>query len=251
MTELQTQNNDPAISVNDIKKGFKIYFDRGYSLKDQTIFKKRRKYEFHEVLKGISFQVGRGEAIGIIGRNGCGKSTTLKMLSRIMFPDSGTIDINGKVSALIELGAGFHPDMTGRENIYTNASIFGLSKKDVENCLDEIIDFSELGEYIDNPIRTYSSGMYMRLAFSVAINVNAEILLVDEILAVGDASFQSKCFKKLNEIKAADTTIVIVSHSLPQIENICNRSIWIKDGLVEMDDEPKTVHKEYLKYMLD
>ena len=251
MTELQTQNNDPAISVNDIKKGFKIYFDRGYSLKDQTIFKKRRKYEFHEVLKGISFQVGRGEAIGIIGRNGCGKSTTLKMLSRIMFPDSGTIDINGKVSALIELGAGFHPDMTGRENIYTNASIFGLSKKDVENCLDEIIDFSELGEYIDNPIRTYSSGMYMRLAFSVAINVNAEILLVDEILAVGDASFQSKCFKKLNEIKEAGTTIVIVSHSLPQIENICNRSIWIKDGLVEMDDEPKTVHKEYLKYMLD
>lgn len=251
MTELQTKSNDPAISVNDIKKGFKIYFDRGYSLKDQTIFKKRRKYEFHEVLKGISFQVDRGEAIGIIGRNGCGKSTTLKMLSRIMFPDSGTIDINGKVSALIELGAGFHPDMTGRENIFTNASIFGLSKKDVENCLDEIIGFSELGEYIDNPIRTYSSGMYMRLAFSVAINVNAEILLVDEILAVGDASFQSKCFKKLNEIKEAGTTIVIVSHSLPQIENICNRSIWIKDGLVEMDDEPKKVHKEYLKYMLD
>ena len=249
----ETQNNfeEVAISVNNITKGFKIFFDRGYSLKDQTIFKKRRKYEFHEVLKGISFQVDRGEAIGLIGRNGCGKSTTLKMLSRIMFPDSGTIDINGKVSALIELGAGFHPDMTGRENIYTNAAIFGLSKKDVENCLDEIINFSELGEYIDNPIRTYSSGMYMRLAFSVAINVNADILLVDEILAVGDAAFQEKCFQKLREIKAAGTTIVIVSHSLNQIENICDRSLWIKDGLIEMEDIPEKVHQEYLKYMLD
>ena len=251
MAQIQTKNNAPAISVNDIKKGFRIFYDRGFSLKDLTLFKKRRKYEFHEVLKGISFQVGRGEAIGLIGKNGCGKSTTLKMLSRIMFPDSGSIDINGKVSALIELGAGFHPDMTGRENIYTNASIFGLSKKEVENCLDEIIGFSELGEYIDNPIRTYSSGMYMRLAFSVAINVNADILLVDEILAVGDASFQDKCFKKLKEIKAAGTTIVIVSHSLGQIENICDRSIWIKDGLIEMDDAPKVVHKEYLQYMLN
>ncbi|MBO4834775.1 MAG: ABC transporter ATP-binding protein, partial [Lachnospiraceae bacterium] len=196
-------------------------------------------------------QVGRGEAIGLIGKNGCGKSTTLKMLSRIMFPDSGTIDINGKVSALIELGAGFHPDMTGRENIFTNAAIFGLSRKEVDNCLDEIIEFSELGEFIDNPIRTYSSGMYMRLAFSVAINVNADILLVDEILAVGDAAFQEKCFQKLREIKAAGTTIVIVSHSLTQIEKICNRSLWIKDGLIEMDDSPEKVHKEYLKYMLD
>ena len=251
MAETPNNYEELAISVNNITKGFKIFFDRGYSLKDQTIFKKRRTYEFHEVLKGISFQVGRGEAIGLIGKNGCGKSTTLKMLSRIMFPDSGTIDINGKVSALIELGAGFHPDMTGRENIFTNAAIFGLSRKEVDNCLDEIIEFSELGEFIDNPIRTYSSGMYMRLAFSVAINVNADILLVDEILAVGDAAFQEKCFQKLREIKAAGTTIVIVSHSLTQIEKICNRSLWIKDRLIEMDDSPEKVHKEYLKYMLD
>ena len=249
MAEKTTSGSAPAIRVDNIKKGFKIFVDRGFSLKDLTISSKRRKHKYHEVLKGISFEVGRGEAIGLVGKNGCGKSTTLKMLSRIMFPDSGTIEINGRVSALIELGAGFHPDMTGRENIFTNAAIFGLSKKDVENCLDDIIEFSGLGEYIDVPIRTYSSGMYMRLAFSVAINVNAEILLIDEILAVGDAAFQAKCFKKLEEIKANGTTIVIVSHSLNQIERICDRSIWIKDGLIEMEGPPKEVHQAYLSFM--
>ena len=159
--------------------------------------------------------------------------------------------MKGRVSSLIELGAGFHPDMSGRENIYTNASIFGLSRKEIDRRLEEIIAFSELNEYIDDPVRTYSSGMYMRLAFAVAINVDADILLIDEILAVGDAAFQAKCFAKLQEIKAKGTTIVIVSHSLPQIENICDRSLWIKDGLIEMDDKPKVVHPEYLKYMLD
>ena len=155
----------------------------------------------------------------------------------------------GRVSSLIELGAGFHPDMSGRENIYTNAAIFGLNKKEIDARLDDIIAFSELNEFIDNPVRTYSSGMYMRLAFSVAINVDADILLIDEILAVGDANFQAKCFNKLREIKAAGTTIVIVSHSLGQIEQICDRSIWIKEGHIEMDGTPKDVHLEYLDYM--
>ena len=161
----------------------------------------RGKQERREVLKGISFQVKRGEAIALIGKNGCGKSTMLKLLTKIIYPDSGEIEVQGKVSSLIELGAGFHPDMSGRENIYLNASIFGLTKKEIDEKIDEIIQFSELEKFIDNPVRTYSSGMYMRLAFSVAINVKAEILLIDEILGVGDVSFQKKCFERLKDIK--------------------------------------------------
>ena len=200
-------------------------------------------------MNDISFSVKKGEAIGLVGRNGCGKSTTLKMLTRIIYPNSGSINMNGRVSSLIELGAGFHPDMSGRENIYTNASIFGLTKKEIDARLDDIITFSELEEFIDNPVRTYSSGMYMRLAFSVAINVDADILLIDEILAVGDANFQAKCFNKLREIKNNGTTIVIVSHSLGQIEQICDRSIWIKNGQIAMEGKPKDVHLEYLNFM--
>ncbi len=222
--------NNPVIQVNHISKRFRVYFDRGGTLKEILLFQNRRRYEQRTVLDDISFSVNRGEAIGIIGQNGCGKSTTLKLLSRILYPDKGTVKMKGRVSALIELGAGFHPDLSGRENIYNNAAIFGLTKKEIDGRLQKIIDFSELGEYIDNPVRTYSSGMYMRLAFSVAINVDADILLVDEILAVGDAAFQAKCFRKMQEIKAQGTTIVIVSHSLAQIEQICERSIWIDRG---------------------
>ena len=182
-----------AIEVHGVKKKFRVYMDRGYTLKELTLFSKRRKYKERVVLEDIHFDIKKGEAVGLIGRNGCGKSTTLKLLTRIMYPDAGSIEMCGRVSSLIELGAGFHPDMTGRQNIYTNASIFGLTRKEIERRIDSIIDFSELGEAIDTPVRTYSSGMYMRLAFSVAINVDADILLIDEILAVGDASFQEKC----------------------------------------------------------
>ena len=205
----------PAIEIHDLKKKFRVYADAGHSLKEKLLSKKRRSYEERWVLNGISLQVEQGEAIGLVGRNGCGKSTLLKLMSRILFPESGSVKINGRVSSLIELGAGFHPDMTGRENIYTNASIFGLTHKEIDERLQEIIDFSEMEEFIDNPVRTYSSGMYMRLAFSVAIHVGADILLIDEILAVGDAAFQAKCFERLMEIKASGTTIVIVSHRSP------------------------------------
>ena len=191
-----------AIEVKDVRKKFKVYYDKGSQLKERILFRKRNRYEERWVLNGISFDVKKGEAIGLIGHNGCGKSTTLKLLTRIMYPDSGSINMRGRVSSLIELGAGFHPDMSGRENIYTNASIFGLTKKEIDERLDDIIAFSEMEPYLDNPVRTYSSGMYMRLAFSVAINVNADILLIDEILAVGDINFQAKCFNKLREIKA-------------------------------------------------
>lgn len=238
-----------AIEVHDITKSFKVYLDKGRTLKEIILFSKRRKYEKREVLKGISFEVKKGEAIGLIGHNGCGKSTTLKLLTKIMYPDSGFIEMRGRVSSLIELGAGFHPDMSGRQNIYTNASIFGLTRKEIDERLDDIIAFSELEKFIDNPVRTYSSGMYMRLAFSVAINVDADILLIDEILAVGDSNFQAKCFNKLREIKANGATIVIVSHALGQIEQICEESIWIHEGQIKARGIPREIHPDYLEYM--
>ena len=166
-----------------------------------------------------------------------------------MYPDAGNIVIRGRVSSLLELGAGFHPDMTGIENIYINASIFGLTKKEIDAKLQDIIEFAELGEYIINPVRTYSSGMYMRLAFAVAINVDADILLIDEILAVGDVNFQTKCINKLFELKNQGITIVLVSHSMDQVEKVCTRSIWLQDGKIKMDDTPQIVKQAYLNYM--
>ena len=243
------KNEENAIEVRDVTKTFKVYYDKGTELKEKLLFWKRNRYENRVVLDHISFEVKKGEAIGLVGKNGCGKSTTLKMLTRIIYPNSGEIEMCGRVSSLIELGAGFHPDMSGRENIYTNAAIFGLTKKEIDERLEEIIAFSELEEFIDNPVRTYSSGMYTRLAFSVAINVDADIRLIDEILAVGDANFQAQCFNKLREIQARGTTIVIVSHSLGQIEQICDRSIWICEGKIAMEGKPKEVHLEYLDYM--
>lgn len=237
---------DNVIEVHDITKSFKVYYDKGRTLKERLVTPERNKTETRWVLKGISFDVKKGEAIGLIGKNGCGKSTTLKLLTRIIYPDSGCIELKGRVSSLLELGAGFHPDMSGRENIYLNAAIFGLTKKEIDKKIDEIIKFSELEDFIENPVRTYSSGMYMRLAFAVAINVEADILLIDEILAVGDISFQKKCFEKLKEIKRAGTSIVIVSHSLDQIEKICDRCIWIENGIIKEAGHSKKISEDYL-----
>jgi ABC-2 type transport system ATP-binding protein len=240
---------EDVICLDHVTKKFKVYFDKAPNLKDKVLFWKRNRHETRTVLDDISFSIKKGEAVGLIGKNGCGKSTTLKLLTKIIYPSAGSVVVKGKVSALIELGAGFHPDMSGRENIYINAAIFGLTKKQIDAKLDDIIEFSGLGEYIDNPVRTYSSGMYMRLAFAVAINVEAEVLFIDEILAVGDAAFQEKCFNKLIEIRDKGTTIVIVSHSLGQIEKICGRSIWIKDGKIQMDGNPADVHAKYMEWM--
>lgn len=236
----------PIIEVHNITKNFRVYYDKGSSLKEKILFKNRNRYEERVVLNNISFNVNKGEALGLIGKNGCGKSTTLKLLNKIMYPDSGEIKTKGRISSLIELGAGFHPDMSGRENIYTNASIFGLNRRDIDARIASIIKFSEMEEYLDNPVRTYSSGMYMRLAFSIAINVDADILLIDEILGVGDISFQAKCFEKLREIKTAGTTIVIVSHSLSQLEQICDRTIWFENGKIKEQGIPKYVHEHYM-----
>ncbi len=251
MASTKTEKPPVVIDVQNVKKKFRVYSDKGATLKERALFRKRRAHSDHWVLKGISFQIRKGEAVGLVGENGCGKSTTLKLLTKILYPDSGTITMKGRISSLIELGAGFHPDMTGRENIYTNASIFGLSKAEIDKRLEGIIAFSELGSYIDNPVRTYSSGMYMRLAFAVAINVDADILLIDEILAVGDASYQAKCLNKLREIKRQGTTIVIVSHALGQIEQFCERSIWIESGEIREQGSPFDVHQKYLRYLND
>jgi ABC-type polysaccharide/polyol phosphate transport system ATPase subunit len=240
-----------AIKVHDVKKKFRVDYDKGRTLKERILFLNRNKYEERWVLKGISFSVKSGKALGMIGENGCGKSTTLKLLTRIMYPDNGSIEINGRVSSLIELGAGFHPDMSGRENIYTNASIFGLNKREIDARLEKIIEFSELEEFIDNPVRTYSSGMYMRLAFSVAINVDADILLIDEILAVGDSNFQSKCFNKLRELKASGMTIVLVTHDSNVIENFCDEAIWLSEGNIISQGASAKVVDDYHRYMND
>jgi ABC-2 type transport system ATP-binding protein len=238
-----------VIRVKDVWKKYRIYHDKGSTLKEKLLFKNRNKYEDKWVLKGIDLTIKKGETVGLIGENGSGKSTLLKLLTKIIYPNKGEIEIKGKVSSLLELGAGFHPDMTGRENIYINASIFGLTKEEIDKKIDDIIAFSELEEFIDNPVRTYSSGMYMRLAFSVAINVDADILLIDEILAVGDANFQAKCFNKMQELKNQGITTVIVSHDLGAIEKLCNKSVWIDKGIVRAIGDPYDVDAEYLDFM--
>lgn len=241
------KNQNYAIQVNNLTKNFKIYYDKPSTLKERLVFWNKTKKEERTVLKNISLTINKGETVALIGTNGSGKSTLLKLMTKIIYPSKGEVLTNGKLTSLLELGAGFHPDFTGRENIYFNASIFGLTRKEIDNRIDDIIRFSELEEFIDNPVRTYSSGMYMRLAFSVAINVDADILLIDEILAVGDQHFQDKCFAKLEELKNSDKTIVIVTHSLNAVKNLCNRAIWIYEGEIKDDGDTKTVIEEYLK----
>ncbi len=235
-----------AIEVKNVTKSFKLYYDKPSTLKERLVFWNKKKAESHTVLEDVSLDIKKGETVALIGVNGSGKSTLLKLMTKIIYPTTGKIVTNGKLTSLLELGAGFHPDFTGRENIYFNAAIFGLTEKEINKRLDDIIAFSELGEFIDSPVRTYSSGMYMRLAFSIAINIDAEILLIDEILAVGDQHFQEKCFNKLEELKNSGKTIVIVSHSLYSIKNLCTHFIWIYEGKVRLDGNAEVID-EYIK----
>ncbi len=244
---MKNKKSDLAIDVNHVTKTFKLYSDKPQTLKERLVRGWKNKTEERVVLKDINLEIAKGETVALIGVNGSGKSTLLKLMTKIIYPNKGTLKTYGKLTSLLELGAGFHPDFTGRENIYFNAAIFGLTKKEIDDRLQSIIEFSELGDFIDSPVRTYSSGMYMRLAFSVAINVDAEILLIDEILAVGDQHFQDKCFAKLEELAKSKMTIVIVSHSLDYIKKLCNRAIWINEGKVAMDGNCSDVIDEYLK----
>jgi ABC-type polysaccharide/polyol phosphate transport system ATPase subunit len=237
------------ISIKDVSKKFRIYHDKPTTLKEKLLFIRKNSWEEFWALKNVNLEIKKGTTVGLIGQNGSGKSTLLKLMTKIIYPTSGEIKINGRVSSLLELGAGFHPDFTGRENIYTNASIFGLTKKEIDKRIDEIIAFSELEEFIDNPVRTYSSGMYMRLAFSVAINVDPEILLIDEILAVGDANFQKKCMDKIKEFKEKGVTIIFVTHDLGSVEKICDNVFWLDSGKIMEEGSPKEVITSYMDFM--
>ena len=238
---------DYAICVKDVYKNFNVYLDKANTIKEKLLFLTRNRKEKREVLKGINLNIKKGEAVALIGTNGSGKSTLLKLMTKILYPNSGTIEINGKLTSLLELGAGFHPDFSGRENIYFNASIFGLTRKEIDERLEDIIEFSELRNFIDNPIRTYSSGMFMRLAFAVAINVNADILLVDEILSVGDEHFQNKCIEKMLELKNEGKTMVFVTHSMESARKLCNRAVWLYNGKIQMDGDSNEVIKKYVE----
>ena len=241
------KNNNLAIKVENVYKRFKLVYDKPFTLKERLVFWNKTKVGYHDVLNGIDLEIKKGETVALIGVNGSGKSTLLKLMTKIIYPTSGKITTNGKLTSLLELGAGFHPDFTGRENIYFNASIFGLTAAEIDARVQDIIDFSELGEFIEAPVRTYSSGMYMRLAFAVAINVDADILLIDEILAVGDQHFQDKCFAKLKELSNSDKTIVIVSHSLNSVKGLCKRAVWLSDGKIREDGKIDKVIDDYLK----
>jgi ABC-type polysaccharide/polyol phosphate transport system ATPase subunit len=238
-----------AIVVNKINKSFRIYTDKPSTLKDRFLRANQSKFKEIKVLNDISFTINKGQMVGLIGQNGSGKSTLLKLLTKIIYPESGTIEINGRVSSLLELGAGFHPDFTGLENIYMSASIFGLSKEEINRRLDDIINFAEIGEFINNPVRTYSSGMYMRLAFATAINVKPDILLIDEVLAVGDASFQRKCLNRISELKNNGTTIVLVTHDHAVVERLCDKAIWLENGSIQDEGNSSRVVNNYLKYL--
>ena len=245
---MEKQNNRvDRIIVNNVSKIFYVFMDKANSLKEKMLFWKRNKRETREVLKDINLTIKNGEAVALIGVNGSGKSTLLKLMTKIIYPTKGEIVTNGKLTSLLELGAGFHPDFSGRENIYFNASIFGLTKKQIDARLEEIIEFSELRDFIDNPVRTYSSGMFMRLAFAVAINVDADILLVDEILSVGDQHFQEKCLNKMKELKAQGKTMVFVTHSLGSARELCDRAVWLNKGRIQLDGDVNEVIDEYLK----
>lgn len=248
MSKAEQENR---IVVDHVYKTFNIYMDKANSLKEKLLFWNRNRKEKREVLKDINLTIKNGEAVALIGVNGSGKSTLLKLMTKIIYPNKGKIETYGKLTSLLELGAGFHPDFSGRENIYFNASIFGLTRKQIDERLNDIIEFSELGSYIDNPVRTYSSGMYMRLAFAVAINVDAwTYILVDEILAVGDQHFQEKCIAKMKELKAQGKTMVFVTHSMGTVKEFCTRAVWLCDGVVKMDGKPDDVIEEYLKETL-
>lgn len=242
------ESEEYSIIVENVHKSFNVYLDKANTIKEKLLFLfSRNKKQKRLVLEGINVKIKKGEVVALIGTNGSGKSTLLKLMTKIIYPNKGQITTNGKLTSLLELGAGFHPDFSGRENIYFNASIFGLTRKEIDNRLNDIIDFSELGSYIDNPVRTYSSGMFMRLAFSVAINVDADILLIDEILSVGDEHFQNKCFEKMKELKSQGRTMVFVTHSMQSVRNLCDRTIWLKDGHIVMDGNTNEVVDEYVK----
>jgi len=244
----------PAIRFESVVKTYRVDDTAGLGLKHRLLhlaqyLRDRRRRRAFTALDGVSLEVRRGECFGVIGRNGSGKSTTLGLMAGVYRPTSGAVRVRGRVSPLLELGAGFHPDLSGEENLLLNGVLLGLTRQQVLAKRDAIVDFSELGEFIRRPLRTYSSGMVARLGFSVVVHLDPEILLIDEVLAVGDASFVPKCLDKINEFRRHNKTIIFVSHDLATVERICDEVIWLKKGLVEMRGYPKRVVDAYLEYV--
>jgi ABC-type polysaccharide/polyol phosphate transport system ATPase subunit len=237
--------SNAAVVVDDVSVVFRMYKERNNSLKTAVMRRQRSTFDDFVALKDVSLEIPEGSCFGIVGRNGAGKSTLLKCLARILYPDRGKITINGRMASMLELGSGFHPELTGRENVFLNASILGMPRKAVAAKFDEIVSFAGVGKFIDQPIKNYSSGMYVRLGFAVAININPDILVVDEILAVGDAAFKEKSREKFAELKRAGKTIIIVTHSTTNIREMCDTAAWLDSGRLVSVGAADLVASEY------
>ena len=238
---------EAAITVDGVTKNFRIYRRRETTLKETILRGRRGEWEDLCAANDLSFSVPRGQALGVIGPNGAGKSTLLKMLARILTPDSGRVAIEGRVSALLELGAGFHPEYSAVENIFLSGAFYGMSRGQLRPRVDSIIKFAELERFADNPVKTYSSGMYARLGFAIAVSVEPDVLLCDEVLAVGDESFRQRCFDRMLEFRDAGRTVVLVTHDLGAVHQFCDRAIWLHQGTIRRDGDPREVVRAYLR----
>ncbi len=241
--------NNTAIQLKNLSKTYKVYNNAKERAFELFLLGTKKFYREHNALENINLTISKGETVGIIGTNGAGKSTLLRVLAGLSPASSGTIQINGKTSALLDLGAGFNPDFTGRYNIYMSCALLGMTREEIDKNIENIIAFSELNHFIDAPMKTYSSGMYMRLGFSIATALNPEILLIDEVLAVGDEYFQNKCIDKIGEMRRKGVTVLLVTHSMGWVKTMCSRALWIKDGIIEKDGNPRMVVDSYLNYI--
>jgi lipopolysaccharide transport system ATP-binding protein len=226
--------NDSAVVIDGVSKKFRLYHERNQTLKSAIMRRRRSVHEDFWALRDVSFEVPRGSTFALIGSNGSGKSTLLKCLARIYTPTEGSITHRGRMAAMLEVGSGFHSELSGRENIYLNGSILGMKKREIDRKFDEIVEFSGVERFLDQPVKNYSSGMYVRLGFSIAIHVDPEILVVDEVLAVGDAEFQQKCFDKFGQLHDQGRTVILVSHSMPTVRKMCDSAAWINKGELEL-----------------
>ena len=239
--------SDTVVHVSHLSKRFRLFHERHQSLKQSLLNRRRSNFEDFWALRDLSFDVERGETFGIIGHNGSGKSTLLKCLTKILQPDEGSVAVDGSISALLELGAGFHPELSGRENVFLNAAILGVPRRHIEQRFDQIVEFAGLEKFIDTPVKNYSSGMFVRLGFAVAINVDPDVLIIDEVLAVGDAEFQAKCGDKIADFRERGKTIVLVTHAMDDVVRLCKRAAWIDHGQLRMLGPTQDLTDAYLQ----
>jgi ABC-type polysaccharide/polyol phosphate transport system ATPase subunit len=239
-----------ALRVDNLTKSFRLHTEKNNSLKQLIAGKKRNSFEEFVALKDVTFDVREGEVFGVIGQNGSGKSTLLKCMAGILQPNEGSVTVTKRMSALLELGAGFHPELSGRDNVFLNAAILGMTRRDIASRFDDIVEFSGLESFIDSPVKTYSTGMYVRLAFAVAINVDPQLLIIDEILAVGDVTFQQKCMEKFVDFRNEGRTIVLVTHAMNSVKDMCDRAIWLTHGVITGEGDPAELVEAYTEMML-